>query len=282
MAGGPLVGSVWSVGSGVFLVGRTPLCGLLAIKSGHAVSFPSRERRKLRAGYERSTPAGSLETCQKANRPRTGWLVGGRVGVRASRVEGRTHIEALASALTRLSAEVGRLETWGSELAVRLSAGARLLAVGNGGSAAEAQHLTAELVGRYREERRPLSALCLHAETSSLTAIANDYGADEAFARQVQAHGRTGDVLIALSTSGRSSNVLAAVDAANTLGITTWCLCGPAPNPLSALCDDAICLDADAPTVQELQLVAIHLLCAAVDAAIAAAGEPAEAVQPHS
>jgi phosphoheptose isomerase len=195
-------------------------------------------------------------------------------------VEGTRHIQRLAGALPLLSAEAERIAGWGRELGVRLAGGARLLAVGNGGSAAEAQHLTAELVGRYRHERPPLSALCLHAETSSLTAIANDYGAAEAYARQVRAHGRSGDVLIALSTSGRSANVLAAVEAANETGITTWALCGPGPNPLEALSDEAICLDTDAPTAQELHLVAVHLLCAAVDAEVgcASAPEPAAAV----
>jgi phosphoheptose isomerase len=189
--------------------------------------------------------------------------------------EGRRHIQRLAGALPLLSAEVERIAAWGRELGIRLTGGARLLAVGNGGSAAEAQHLTAELVGRYRSERQPLSALCLHAETSSLTAIANDYGAAESYARQVRAHGRPGDVLMALSTSGRSRNVLAAVEAAHGIGITTWALCGPGPNPLEALSDEAISLDADAPTVQELHLVAVHLLCAAVDAEVGFASEPA-------
>jgi phosphoheptose isomerase len=197
--------------------------------------------------------------------------------------EGRLHIDELANALPQLAAEAGRLERWGSELARRLADGARLLAAGNGGSAAEAQHLTAELVGRYRSEKQPLSALCLHAETSSLTAIANDYGAAEAFARQVRAHGRPGDVLLALSTSGRSENLLAAVHAADTLGIETWALCGRAPNPLADACDEAVCLDADGPTVQELHLAAIHVVCSAVDAelaggrALAAAGFSREA-----
>jgi phosphoheptose isomerase len=189
--------------------------------------------------------------------------------------EGRRHIEGLALALQGLAAEADRVEGWGGELATRMASGARLLAAGNGGSAAEAQHLAAELVGRYRTEKQPLSALCLHAETSSFTAIANDYGLEDAFARQVRAHGRPGDVLLALSTSGRSANVLAAVRAANELGITTWALCGPAPNPLAELCDDAICFDAGAPTVQELHLVAVHVLCGAVDAELAGTAERA-------
>ena len=92
--------------------------------------------------------------------------------------------------------------------------GQRLLAAGNGGSAAEAQHLTAELVGRFDGERVPFSAISLHAETSAVTAIANDYGYDDVFARQVRAHGRSGDVLMLLSTSGKSPNLLRAAEAA--------------------------------------------------------------------
>ena len=113
----------------------------------------------------------------------------------------------------------------------------RLLACGNGGSAAEAQHLTGELVGRFREERRPLSAIALHADSSALTAIGNDYGPEEVYARQVRAHGRPGDVLVAFSTSGTSPDVVAAAKAAEEIGLTVWALTGPAPNPLAALAD---------------------------------------------
>ena len=179
---------------------------------------------------------------------------------------GRVHLDELRRALEELETELARLERFGEDLGRRLLAGGRLLAVGNGGSAAQAQHLTAELVGRYQTERRPLSALCLHSDGSSYTAICNDYGADEAFARQVHAHGRPGDVLLALSTSGRSPNVLAAVRAAADCGLTTWAVTGAAPNPLAEQCDDAICLPGPTPaTVQELHLIAIHMLCAAVD-----------------
>ncbi len=180
------------------------------------------------------------------------------------------HLGALADALVHLHGEAERLEAWGHHLAVRLLDGGRLLALGNGGSAAQAQHLTAELVGRYETERRPLSALCLHGDTSSLTAIANDYGAEQAFARQVRAHARDGDVLLALSTSGASPNVLAAVEAARTLGVTAWALTGPRPNLLAHACDDAVCVEAPAvSTVQELHLVAAHLLCGVVDRVVA-------------
>jgi type III pantothenate kinase len=189
---------------------------------------------------------------------------------------GREHLAALADALRHMDGECDRLSRWGEELATRLLAGARLLAVGNGGSAAQAQHLTAELVGRYSTERRALSAICLHGDTSSLTAIANDYGLQEAFARQVRAHARPGDVAMMLSTSGRSANVIAAAEAANEQGATTWALTGPGPNPLEDVCDDVIAIPAPASaTVQELHLVAVHLLCAAVDREVAlATGAP--------
>jgi len=183
---------------------------------------------------------------------------------------GVDHLASLREALAELEADVERLEAWGERLADVLAAGGRLLAVGNGGSAAQAQHLTAELVGRYRTERQPLSAICLHGDTSSLTAIANDYGAEEAFARQVRAHGRPGDVLIALSTSGRSPNVVRAVEAANALGIATWALTGSEPSPLADVSDDVLRMrSADAATTQELQLVALHVLCGAVDRELA-------------
>ncbi|HEX2275202.1 MAG TPA: SIS domain-containing protein [Acidimicrobiales bacterium] len=184
---------------------------------------------------------------------------------------GRAHVAALREALDALDADVDRVEAWGRHLADVLSTGARLLAVGNGGSAAQAQHLTSELVGRYRDERAPFSAIALHAETSSVTALANDYGFAEAFARQVRAHGRPGDVLVALSTSGRSPNVVAAAGAAAEVGMTTWALTGPAPNPLTQRCHDHVTVPADdTATVQEVHQVVIHLLCAAVDVAVGA------------
>jgi len=183
---------------------------------------------------------------------------------------GARHLRALRDSLDALDAHTDDLERWGRTLALRLLEGGRLLTVGNGGSAAQSEHLTAELVGRFTTERQALSALCLHADGSSLTAIANDYGPEEAFARQVRAHGRPGDVLLALSTSGRSANVLAAVRAARSIGVTTWCLTGPGPNPLAELCDEAVSVAAPTTaTVQELHLVALHMLCCAVDREVA-------------
>ena len=177
-----------------------------------------------------------------------------------------THISALAQAVDRIGVEAPRITSWGRHLADVLPAGGRLLACGNGGSAAEAQHLTAELVGRFRDERIPMSAISLHADTSALTAIGNDYGIAEVFARGVRAHGRPGDVLVALSTSGTSPNILGAVKAGHELGLTSWALTGPAPNPLAAMCDDAICVEAGSmATVQEVHLLLVHALCIALD-----------------
>ncbi|OLE30394.1 MAG: phosphoheptose isomerase, partial [Actinobacteria bacterium 13_1_20CM_3_71_11] len=148
-----------------------------------------------------------------------------------------------------------------------LGRGGRLLVAGNGGSAAEAQHLTAELVGKLREDRTPLSAIALHADTSSLTAIGNDFGYAGVYARQVRAHGRPGDVLLLMSTSGRSPNLLAAAEAATENGLHTWAFTGPAPNPLSRRCDRVLAVaSAESQVVQELHLVATHLLCEYVDA----------------
>ena len=192
---------------------------------------------------------------------------------------GRRHLDELAGPFASLYAEAERLQGWGERIADVLVGGGRLLAAGNGGSAAEAQHLTAELVGRYRDERMPLSAIALCAESSSLTAIGNDYGHDEIFARQLRAHARPGDVFVGLSTSGRSGNVLAAAAAATEMGVAAFALTGPAPNPLADACDEVLAVDSPhTATIQEIHLVVVHLLCAAVDTRLAARGLRAEAV----
>ncbi|NKX54135.1 D-sedoheptulose-7-phosphate isomerase [Arthrobacter mobilis] len=178
------------------------------------------------------------------------------------------HLDEVHPAVETLRREAARLAGWGAELAARLLAGQRLLAAGNGGSAAEAQHLTAELVGRFDGEREPFSAISLHAETSAVTAIANDYGYDQLFARQVLGHGRAGDVLVLLSTSGRSPNLLHAAEAARRIGVTSWALTGPAPNPLTEVCDDYVAVEAPSANVQECHLIALHALCRAFDAEV--------------
>ena len=183
-----------------------------------------------------------------------------------------SHLGHLHSALRDFEEQTIRLEAWGEQLAFRLGNGARLLTVGNGGSAAHAEHLATELVGRYCDERQPFSALPLHVGGTCVSAISNDYGSDQVFSRQVLAHARRGDVLVAFSTSGRSQNVIAAVEVAATLGVSTWALTGPTPNPLADAADDAIAVTTrQTPTVQEVHQVAIHLLCEAFDRIILSA-----------
>ncbi|MFU8851469.1 SIS domain-containing protein [Micromonospora sp. SL1-18] len=193
------------------------------------------------------------------------------------------HLTQLAAALLPLRGSEQLLARWGGELAHRLAAGGRLLVAGNGGSAAEAQHLTAELVGKLRDDRAPLSAIALHAETSALTAIGNDYGFPEVFARQVRAHGRPDDILLLLSTSGASGNLLAAARAGREHGLRCWALTGPTPNPLADACHETLAIDSpEGQVAQELHLVAIHVLCEYVERALPVAlttpaAEPAPA-----
>lgn len=179
------------------------------------------------------------------------------------------HRRATLDALRGAGSALHTCAQWGRRLAALLPAGGRVLVCGNGGSAAEAQHLTAELVGRFRDDRPAYSAISLHAETSSLTAIVNDYGAEEMFARQVSAHGRPGDVLLMLTTSGRSPNLLAAARRAAELRLQTWAFTGPAPNPLSGVAGETAAVPSPAASaVQEVQLVGVHVLSRAFDDAL--------------
>ena len=177
-----------------------------------------------------------------------------------------SHLRGLAEALPPFRACAGLLARWGEQLAWHLGQGGRLLVAGNGGSAAEAQHLAAELVGRLRGERIPLSAIALTPESCAVTAISNDYGYDEVFARQVRAHGRPDDVLIVLSTSGRSPNLVRAAEAAREIGMRTWAMVGAGGSPLQSVCDEALCCPSpDSQVVQELHLVSVHVLCEYID-----------------
>jgi phosphoheptose isomerase len=193
-----------------------------------------------------------------------------RGAVGGSRAWLRAHSQEVRAGLVDATRQGDRVESWGRRLAAHLGSGGRLLAAGNGGSAAEAQHLTGELVGRFLDERRPLSAVCLGSDLASLTAILNDYGPDEVFARQVAAHGRAGDVLVLLSTSGCSPNVLAAARRGHELGLRVWALTGAAPNPLADLADEVIAVGAGSTAaVQEVHLALVHAVCAALDEALA-------------
>jgi D-sedoheptulose 7-phosphate isomerase len=147
------------------------------------------------------------------------------------------------------------------------AAGRKLLLFGNGGSAADAQHLAAEFVGRFGRERRALPAVALTTDTSALTAIANDYGYDDVFARQVRALAGTGDVALAISTSGRSPSVLRAVEAARAAGAVTIGLTGGDGGPLAGMVD--LCLRVSASTesarIQETHILIGHVICELVD-----------------
>lgn len=140
--------------------------------------------------------------------------------------------------------------------------GGKILAVGNGGSAADAQHFAAEMVNRFLMERKALPAVALTTDTSVLTSIANDYSFDQIFSRQVEALGRENDVLLAISTSGVSSNVIKAVEQANALSMTTIAMTGAENDRIYSLCD--ICMtvsDPSTPRIQEIHHLALHVIC---------------------
>lgn len=152
-------------------------------------------------------------------------------------------------------------------------AGRKILLCGNGGSAADAQHIAAELVGRYVLDRRPLAAISLTTDTSALTSIANDYGYEHVFSRQVEALGAPGDVLIAITTSGTSKNVLAAVAAARARGMKVVGLTGRSGAAFAASCDACVAVASGVTArIQECHIAIGHLLCEAVDEAFASAG----------
>jgi D-sedoheptulose 7-phosphate isomerase len=152
-------------------------------------------------------------------------------------------------------------------VAKALAVGRKIFFFGNGGSAADAQHLAAELVGRFLRERRPLPAIALTTDTSALTAIANDYGYDDVFARQVRALGTAGDVAFAISTSGRSPSVLRAVETCREIGITTIGLSGGDGGALAGTADVSLRVSASrlSPRIQETHILIGHVICELVD-----------------
>jgi len=147
-----------------------------------------------------------------------------------------------------------------------LKKGNKILLFGNGGSAADAQHIAAELVGRYKTERQGLSAIALTTDTSAITSIANDYGYLHVFARQVEALANKGDVLIGISTGGSSANVIGALKLANVLGCKTIGLSGKGGGKFNSLCDvNVIVPSEDTARIQEMHIVVGHTICHLID-----------------
>ncbi len=143
-----------------------------------------------------------------------------------------------------------------------LAAGGQLLIAGNGGSAADAQHIAAELTGRFLRERQPLRALALHVNTSSLTAIGNDYGYEHVFARELAAHGRPGDVLLAISTSGNSANILRAIEAARNSEMVVIGMTGESGGKMRMACDLCLCVPSKSTArIQEMHITIGHTIC---------------------
>jgi len=161
-----------------------------------------------------------------------------------------------------------------------LKRGNKIIFCGNGGSAADAQHLTAEFTGRFSLERRPLPAIALNTNVSAITAIANDYGYDEIFLRQTQALAQSGDVLIGISTSGNSKNIVKAFEYANSIGVTTVAFTGESGGKMKEIADillnvPSVCT----PRIQETHITLGHIMCEIVEKTLFADAPKAEAVQ---
>jgi D-sedoheptulose 7-phosphate isomerase len=159
-------------------------------------------------------------------------------------------------------------------IAATLKSGGKVLLAGNGGSAADAQHIAAELVGRFVDDRAPLAAIALTTDSSALTAIGNDYGFEHVFERQVRALGREGDVLIGISTSGRSPNIVAALRAARELGLVNVGFTRDGQTPMHGLCDLVLAAPAEETAlIQQIHITAAHAICHLVERVLFATPE---------
>ena len=162
----------------------------------------------------------------------------------------------------QLQNQISVLQAIALAMAASLRAGGTILWCGNGGSAGDSQHLAAEIVGRFRRERRALPSIALTTNTSILTAIANDYGYDRVFSRQIEALGNPGDLLVGISTSGNSQSVLTALERARALGITTVAFAGSVAGPMAAHADHLFAVASrDTARIQEAHILAGHMLC---------------------
>ena len=171
-------------------------------------------------------------------------------------------IEEHLRVIAQLEAQQPLLETIANEMTDAILSGNKVLWCGNGGSAADSQHLAAEFVGRFRRERKGLPSISLTVDTSVLTSIGNDYGYDEVFRRQVEAHCEEGDVLVGISTSGNSKNVVAAIEEAKKLGAFTVAFTGEGGGKMAGIADASICVPSrDTARVQEGHILCGHMLC---------------------
>lgn len=162
----------------------------------------------------------------------------------------------------KLNALIPQISQVAEELKACLKRGGKILLMGNGGSAADSQHIAAEIVGRYKKERRGLPAIALTTDTSILTSVGNDYGYDYIFTRQIEALCRPEDIVIGITTSGNSKNVVAAIEEANKIGATTIGLTGGTGGKLSTLCKiNLVMPSSDTPRIQEAHIFVGHSLC---------------------
>lgn len=178
----------------------------------------------------------------------------------------QSELAAVASYMGELAKQASIIEQIADCCAHSLKNGGKIMFCGNGGSAADSQHLAAEFVGRYKMERNALNSVALTVDTSILTAIGNDYGYDDVFRRQVEGIGRTGDVLIGLSTSGNSKNVLKAFEQAATMGITTVAFTGAGGGAMLQKADICLAVPASVTNhIQEMHITSGHLVCELVE-----------------
>jgi D-sedoheptulose 7-phosphate isomerase len=172
-------------------------------------------------------------------------------------------------AVQRAEDDSSLLQTIGAiaqRIAASLQGGGKLLLAGNGGSAADAQHIAAELLSRFKLDRNPLPAIALTTDTSVLTAIGNDYGYDQVFERQVRGLGRKGDVFIGITTSGRSPNIISALKAAREAGVTTIGFTGTPGLSMQPLCDHLLVAPSDETAIiQQIHITAAHAICGLVE-----------------
>jgi len=190
-------------------------------------------------------------------------------------------LAAHAAAVDAIGSLVPAVDDLAARVCAAFAAGGRLYAFGNGGSAADAQHLAGELIGRYRRARRPLPAVSLSVDPSVMTCIANDFGYDQVFARQVEGLARPGDVVVGFTTSGRSASVVNGLAAGRASGAMTVLFSGGDGGPAAAEADVALLVPSAATArVQEMHLLLVHLLSEAIDAW--AAGEPLPTGSPAS